>query len=158
MNGRTYMAFDFGERRIGVAIGNDLTESANPLLTIDATTDDARFIAIEPLVSDWQPAAFVVGHPFHPDGKAHAMTARAEKFARQLQGRFRRAAHLVDERYSSVDAAHALANQRMSGQKKKQAIDAAAAAVILRRFFESGAHKTQALANAEKNITEAPSS
>jgi putative holliday junction resolvase len=53
MNGRTYMAFDFGERRIGVAIGNDLTESANPLTTIDATTDEARFSAIEPLVNDW---------------------------------------------------------------------------------------------------------
>jgi putative holliday junction resolvase len=158
MNGRTYMAFDFGERRIGVAIGNDLTESANPLVTIDATTDDARFNAIEPLVNDWQPTAFVVGHPFHPDGKPHAMTARAEKFARQLQGRFRRAAHLVDERYSSVDAAYALASQRMSEQKKKQAIDAAAAAVILRRFFESGAHKAAIIASTEKNITEASSS
>jgi putative holliday junction resolvase len=157
MNGRTYMAFDFGERRIGVAIGNDLTESANPLTTIDATTDEARFSAIEPLVNDWQPAAFVVGHPFHPDGKPHTMTLRAEKFARQLQGRFRRAAHLVDERYSSVDAAYALANNRMSGQKKKQAIDAAAAAVILRRFFESGAHHTETNLNTQQNTTEAPS-
>lgn len=144
MNGKTYMAFDFGERRIGVAVGNDLTESANPLTTIDATTVELRFQAIEPLVNDWQPNAFVVGQPFHPDGKPHAMTAQAEKFARQLQGRFRRPAHMVDERYSSIDATYALAEKRLLGQKKKQAIDAEAAAVILRRFFESGAHKNTA--------------
>jgi putative holliday junction resolvase len=141
MQSHTYLAFDFGERRIGVAVGNDLTESANPLVTIDATNDELRFDAIEPLVKDWEPHAFVVGYPTHASGEAHAMTVRAEKFARQLQGRFRRVAHLVDERYSSVDASHAVANTKLTGQKRKQVIDAEAAAVILRRFFESGGHK-----------------
>jgi len=138
----TFLAFDFGERRIGVAIGNDLTETANPLMAIDATNDEGRFAAIAPLVKDWTPSAFVVGRPAHPDGKAHAMTARCEKFARQLTGRFALPAHLVDERYTSVDAARALSlslsSRRLTGQKKKQAIDAEAAAQILRRFFVEG--------------------
>jgi putative holliday junction resolvase len=142
MQSRTYLAFDFGERRIGVAVGNDLTETANPLVTVDATNDEQRFTAIAPLVDDWQPFAFVVGYPTHASGDSHAMTARSEKFARQLQGRFRRPAHLVDERYSSVDAAHLILTTKTTGQQRKRAIDAQAAAVILRRFFESAMHKT----------------
>jgi putative Holliday junction resolvase len=138
VNSKTFLAFDFGERRIGVAIGNDLTETANPLTAIDATNDDSRFAAIGALVKDWTPSAFVVGRPAHPDGKAHAMTARCEKFARQLEGRFDRPAYLVDERYTSVDAARALSGSKLTGQKKKQAIDAEAAAQILRRFFIEG--------------------
>lgn len=138
MNGKTFLAFDFGERRIGVAVGNDISETANPLTAIDATSDDARFPAIAALVRDWTPDAFVVGRPSHPDGKSHAMTARCEKFARQLEGRFERPAYLVDERYTSVDAARSLAGSKLSGQRKKQAIDAEAAAQILRRFFIEG--------------------
>lgn len=138
MNSKTFLAFDFGERRIGVAIGNDLTETANALTAIDATNDDGRFATISVLVKDWTPNAFVVGRPAHPDGKAHAMTARCEKFARQLEGRFDRPAYLVDERYTSVDAAHALSGSKLTGQRKKQAIDAEAAAQILRRFFIEG--------------------
>jgi putative holliday junction resolvase len=134
----TFLAFDFGERRIGVAIGNDLTETANPLTAIDASNDAARFAAISALVADWTPSAFIVGRPAHPDGKAHAMTTRCEKFARQLTGRFDRPAYLVDERYTSVDAARALAGSKLTGQRKKQAIDAEAAAQILRRFFLEG--------------------
>jgi putative holliday junction resolvase len=141
MDSRTYLAFDFGERRIGVAVGNDLTESANALVTIDAGTDELRFKAIAPLVDEWTPYAFVVGHPTHASGDTHAMTERAERFARQLQGRFRRAAHLVDERYSSIDATNGLGRSNARGQQKKQAIDSEAAAVILRRFFESGLHQ-----------------
>lgn len=136
---QAFLAFDFGERRIGVAIGNDFTETATALTAIDADNDDMRFTAIKALVNEWAPNAFVVGRPAHPDGKAHAMTARCEKFARQLQGRFDRPTYMVDERYTSVDAAQALAGSRLTGQKKKQAIDAEAAALILRRFFEEGA-------------------
>jgi putative holliday junction resolvase len=138
MNGKTYLAFDFGEKRIGVAVGSDITESANALTTIVATNDDERFGAISPLVNDWQPFAFVVGLPSHPDGTAHAMTARAEKFARQLQGRFNRPAHLVDERYTSLEAEYELMMRGGKKSKTKEAIDAEAAATILRRFFESG--------------------
>jgi putative holliday junction resolvase len=140
MNGRTFLAFDFGEKRIGIAVGSDITESANPLTTIHANNDSERFDAISPLVTDWQPHAFVVGFPSHPDGKPHAMTARAEKFARQLEGRFHRPAILVDERYSSVEAEFALKERGGKKAKSKDAIDAEAAATILRRFFESGLH------------------
>jgi len=137
----TFLAFDFGERRIGVALGNDLTETANPLTAFDATSDDARFAAIGELVKEWGPSAFIVGRPSHPDGKPHVMTARCEKFARQLTGRFDRPSYLVDERYTSVDAAQVLTitGSRLSGQERKKAIDAEAAAQILRRFFEEGA-------------------
>lgn len=141
MNPLTFLAFDFGERRIGVAIGNDLTGTANPLTAIEAINDDTRFAAIAALVNEWGPSAFIVGRPSHPDGKTHAMTMRCEKFARQLTGRFDRPAHLVDERYTSVDAARALheTGKRLSGDDRKKAIDAEAAAQILRRFFEEGA-------------------
>ena len=148
MKSLTFLAFDFGERRIGVAIGNDLTETANPLTAIAASNDEGRFTAIAALVKDWTPNAFVVGRPAHPDGKAHAMTARCEKFARQLEGRFDRPAYLVDERYTSVDAASALADSKLTGQRRKQAIDAEAAAQILRRFFVEGPIITTGLASA----------
>ena len=141
MKNLTFLAFDFGERRIGVALGNDLTETANPLTAIEAMNDDTRFAEIGALIKEWQPNAFVVGRPSHVDGKAHAMTARCEKFARQLTGRFDRPSYLVDERYTSVDAAQALnrTGSRLSGQDRKKAIDAEAAAQILRRFFAEGA-------------------
>lgn len=140
MNGKTYLAFDYGEKRIGVAVGSDIAETANALTTIVASNDQGRFQAITPLVEDWQPAAFVVGLPSHPDGTAHAMTLRAQKFARQLQARFSRPAHLVDERYSSLEAQLELMQRGGKRSKTKEAIDAEAAATILRRFFESGAH------------------
>jgi putative holliday junction resolvase len=138
MNGRTFLAFDFGEKRIGIAIGNDLIESARGLTTITCVSDSERFSAISTLVDEWQPFAFVVGHPTHPDGTPHAMTARAEKFARQLEGRFHRKSVLVDERYSSVDAERAI---RSRGEKlSKSNLDTEAAAEILQRFFDSGTH------------------
>lgn len=144
MNGKTFLSFDFGEKRIGVAVGSDITESANALTTLNVTNDDERFGAIAPLVKDWQPYAFIVGHPTHPDGNPHAMTARAEKFARQLEGRFSRKVFLVDERFSSVEAE--ISFKARTGKKviSKDAIDAEAAANILRRYFESGAHRDEA--------------
>lgn len=141
MNGKTFLSFDFGEKRIGVAVGSDITESANPLTTLNVTNDDERFGAIAPLVKDWQPDAFIVGHPTHPDGNPHAMTARAEKFARQLEGRFARKAYLVDERFSSVEAEISFKARTGKKSTPKEAIDAEAAANILRRYFESGAHR-----------------
>ena len=146
MSPRTYLAFDFGERRIGVAIGNDLTTTARALTAIDASNDEARFEAVARLVAEWQPSAFIVGRPTHPDGAAHAMTARCEKFARQLRGRFSRPALLVDERYTSVEAARLLSGGKLTGQRRKQAIDAEAAAQILRRFFAEGAIDIDSLA------------
>lgn len=95
------LAFDFGARRIGVAIGNTVTREARPLAVIDAT-GSARWDRIAALVDEWQPAQIVVGIPRHPDGTPHELTGRCERFARQLEGRHRRPVARVDERYSSA--------------------------------------------------------
>ena len=121
---RSFLAFDFGTRRVGVAAGNSLTRSAQPLLSV-AAEGDARFAAIGRLIDEWQPAALVVGVPFHPDGAAHDNTERARRFARRLHGRFGLAVHEVDERYSTTEAASCGARD----------LDAAAAAIILDQFF-----------------------
>ena len=118
------LAFDFGTRRIGVAGGNTLTRSAQPLQTI-AAEGDARFDAIGKLIAEWQPDALVVGVPFHPDGASHDNTERARRFARRLHGRFKLPVHEVDERYTTTEAKSAGARD----------LDAASAAIILDQFF-----------------------
>ena len=121
---RSFLAFDFGLKRVGVASGNSLTRSATPLTTI-AATGDARFAAIGKLIAQWQPDALVVGVPYHPDGAPHDNTRRAQAFARQLHGRFRLPVHEVDERYTTTEAiAHGAGD-----------IDAASAALILEQFL-----------------------
>lgn len=107
MTGRqaeTVLAFDFGLKRIGVAVGSRLTGGAQPLATIAATSDAQRFDRIAALIGEWQPQRLVVGRPTHPDGLPLPVTARCERFARQLHGRFGLPVHLVDENYSSVEA------------------------------------------------------
>jgi len=121
---RSFLSFDFSQKRVGAASGNTLTGTATPLTTI--TQDgDARWAAIGKLISEWQPAALVVGVPRHPDGSAHDNTRRAERFARQLAGRFGLPVHEVDERYTTTEA-HALGARDA---------DAAAAALILEQFL-----------------------
>jgi putative Holliday junction resolvase len=124
--GRTlsFLAFDFGTRRIGVASGNALLGRGQPLKTV-AAEGDARFAAIETLIREWQPDALVVGVPFHPDGAPHDNTARARRFARQLHGRFRLPVHEVDERYTTTEAIASGAHD----------VDAVSAALILDQFF-----------------------
>jgi len=124
MAAQTYLAFDFGTRRVGVAVGNTLLRQASPLKTV-ATEGDARFAALHALVLEWQPAALVVGVPFHPDGAEHDNTQRARRFARQLHGRFRLPVHEVDERYTTTEALSEGAADA----------DAGAAAIILDQFF-----------------------
>jgi len=121
---RSFLAFDFGTRRVGVASGNTLTRTATPLRTV-AAEGDARFAALGALIAEWQPDALVVGVPRHPDGAPHDNTARAQRFARQLHGRFRLPVHEVDERYSTTEA-HALGATD---------VDAASAALILEQFL-----------------------
>ena len=123
---RSFLAFDFGTRRVGVAAGNSLTRQATPLRTI-AAEGDARFAAIARLIDEWQPDALVVGVPVHPDGTPHDNTRRAQRFARQLHGRFRLPVHEVDERYSTTEAA-------ASGARD---LDAASAAIILEQYLHN---------------------
>lgn len=121
---RSFLAFDYGTRRVGVASGNTLLSTARPLRTL-AQEGDARFAAIAALIAEHQPDALVVGVPFHPDGAEHDNTRRARRFARQLHGRFRLPVHEVDERYTTVDALS-------SGARDA---DAAAAALILEQYL-----------------------
>jgi putative Holliday junction resolvase len=121
---QTFLAFDFGTVRVGVATGNSLTRSATPLTTL-RETGDARFLAIAKLIAEWQPDALVVGVPLHPDGAPHDNTRRARTFARQLQGRFKLPVHEVDERYTSVEAEAGGAAD----------LDAASAALILEQHL-----------------------
>jgi putative Holliday junction resolvase len=121
---QSFLSFDFGTRRVGVASGNTLLAEARPLRTV-AAEGDARFAAIGRLIEEWQPDALVVGVPFHPDGAPHGNTQRARRFARQLQGRFKLPVHEVDERYTTTEA---LAEGAADA-------DAAAAALILEQFM-----------------------
>ncbi len=131
---RSYLAFDFGTARVGVAAGNSLTRSARPLRSIQAV-GDARFAAIAALLAEWQPDALVVGVPWHPDGAAHDNTRRAQRFARQLHGRFQLPVHEVDERYTTTEA--------IAGGARD--LDAASAAIILEQFLQQPPSSPKAL-------------
>jgi putative holliday junction resolvase len=121
---QSFLAFDFGTQRVGVASGNTIMRAAQPLRSVAATGTE-RFDAIGKLIGEWQPDALVVGVPFHPDGAAHENTERARRFARQLHGRFHLTVHEVDERYTTTEA-------QSNGASD---LDAASAAIILEQFL-----------------------
>ena len=123
---QSFLAFDYGLKRTGVAVGNRVLRLATPHPTIRAE-GDARFAHIEARVREWKPDALVVGVPFHPDGASHENTARARKFARQLRGRTGLPVYEVDERYSTTEALAAGAADA----------DAGAACIILEQFLRS---------------------
>ena len=122
----TILGFDFGLKRIGVAVGNTLLRQAQPLTIIDAATNEAKFQAIDSLITSWQPKRCIIGLPLHPDGAEHAMTVRCRRFANQLHGRYGVTAILVDERYSSA----------VLHQQRGERIDDRAAAIILQPYFD----------------------
>jgi len=123
---QSFLAFDFGTKRVGVAVGNSLTGSARPLAAV-AAQGEVRLAAIARLVDAWQPDALVVGVPRHPDGAEHDNTRRARAFGRRLHARFALPVHEVDERYTTVEA-------RTAGAAD---LDAAAAALILEQFLRA---------------------
>jgi len=131
------LAFDFGLKRIGVAIGEILLAQARALTTIAAEANDARFAAIGKLVAKWQPAGLVVGLPLSMDGGEHAMSARCRRFAHQLEGRFGLPVSLVDERLSSSEAERRLSEGGLDWQARKQQVDATAAQIILQDYFDA---------------------
>jgi putative Holliday junction resolvase len=124
------LGFDFGIKRIGIAMGNTLTGQAQPLAVVHAIDNAARFKQIGELIAQWSPARLVVGEPLHPDGAEHEMTLRCRRFANQLHGRFNLPVHLVDERYSSA----------VIQAKRGEIIDAKAAAIILQQYFDDHAN------------------
>src|SRR5512142_3235582 len=139
----TVLAFDFGTRKIGVALGNTIVRSAHPLTTIAAEAKALRLDAIGALVGEWKPAALVVGRPVHADGTAHEMTARAERFARTLEERFRLPVHRVDERFTTREADGRLRERGVRGEARKAARDAVAAQLILEAWFDENATETK---------------
>ncbi|MDO5530668.1 Holliday junction resolvase RuvX [Sutterella sp.] len=128
------LAFDFGLARTGAAVGNTLTNSARALAILDTPTNDSRWKAVAALIEEWSPAFLVVGVPRLGDGSPSTLTARCERFARQLGGRHHLKVFTVDERFSSVEVEHG-----------RDHIDDEAARVILEQFFrESEARRAAA--------------
>jgi putative Holliday junction resolvase len=127
----TLLAFDYGEKRIGVALGNTISRSARALETIPNRSVDFRFEQITRLIKEWQPVGFVVGMPVHPDGpngEVQPMIKLAKRFGNQLHGRYGLPVTWVDERYSSIAAQDAGASDDV--------LDAEAARIILQQFFD----------------------
>ncbi len=121
------MAFDYGTRRIGVAVGNTLTKLGQPLKTIAEPNSNVRFKMVEDLIKEWQPNRLVVGLPCHPDGTEHEMSQKARRFGNQLSGRFQLPVDWVDERYTSAV---------LEGDPDmRDNLDAQSAALILEQYF-----------------------
>jgi putative Holliday junction resolvase len=132
----TLIGFDFGERRIGVAVGETSTRIANPLGAIEESANEARFREIGKLVDEWKPAAFVVGLPRHSDDSEHAIAKLAEKFARRLAARYRVPVAFVDETLTSAVAEAELRGIRTRASRKSD-VDALAATMILQSYLDS---------------------
>ena len=136
---RLVVAFDYGRRRIGVACGDTLSRIARPLAGIANDATGPRWDSVAAVLRDWQPALVVVGLPYNTDDTESAMSGAARGFAREVGVRFALEVRLVDERYSSLEAQSRLRSERGSGARKRKVvkadIDAAAACVILERWF-----------------------
>ena len=133
----TLMAFDFGEKRIGVATGETILKTAHALTTIETEQNEVKFAQIAKLIAEWCPSLLVVGLPTHMDGETHLLTQLAKKFAQRLEGRFNLPVIMVDERLSSAEAAQSLTAAGVSSIKQKAMIDAVAAQTILQSYFDA---------------------
>jgi putative Holliday junction resolvase len=132
----TVLAFDFGEKRIGVAVGETMLKVAHPLATIEAETNDDKFAQIAGIVQEWHPSLLVVGLSTHMDGGEHVLTQLSKKFAQRLEGRFNLPVMMIDERLSSVEATQNLNEAGVKGIKQKTMLDAVAAQSILQSYFD----------------------
>jgi len=130
------LAFDYGKKRIGVAVGNTALGVAYPLITIDSEVTSKRFITIKQLIDTWKPILFVVGLPLHSNGAAHELTQLSQRFARRLVGRFNIQVVMQDERYTSQTASAVLREAGVVGRKQKSVLDQIAAQQILQSFFD----------------------
>jgi putative Holliday junction resolvase len=128
---QTLLGFDYGTRRIGIAVGQSITGTASALCTISARQGRPDWEKITALVDEWQPDSLVVGLPLHDDGSESDMSRAARKFARQLQVRYQRPVHTINERLSS----HA-ASQLLQDSSGRQGVDAVAAMIILQNWLE----------------------
>lgn len=133
----TVLGFDFGEKRIGVAVGETMLKTAHAHTTINSETTATRFIEIKKLITEWQPSLLIVGLPTYLDGTEHQLTQLAKKFAQRLEGRFNLPVMMIDERLSSAEASQQLSDAGIKAREQKQIIDAVAAQVILQSYFDS---------------------
>lgn len=131
----TVLAFDFGTKRIGVAMGEWETRLAHALETIAEEANDPRFARIAALLAEWRPVELVVGLPLSLEGEEHELSKRCRRFANQLNGRFGLPVHLVDERLTSVEAEARLAEAGIYGERRKALTDSVAAQEILQDYF-----------------------
>ncbi len=136
----TILGFDFGEKRIGVAVGNTVTSQAQALTTLHVESNAARLGAVEKLVNEWQPASFVIGQPEHADGKPHDVAHLAKKFGNRLTEKFRLPVTYINETLSSAEASRMLTARGIKGIAQKTEIDAVAAQVILQSYLDERAN------------------
>ena len=140
---KTLLGFDYGTKRIGIAVGQSITHSASPLTTLTSVNDQPDWDSISKLIQEWKPDALVLGLPVNADGSASDVTRRVQRFGNQLQGRYNLPVHTIDERLSSVKAENHLAQSSQGKQQRaryaKADVDKIAAAVILESWFASQA-------------------
>lgn len=130
------IGFDFGQKRIGVAIGNNISKSAQALITIESTSSNQKFEVIQKIMDEWQPVSIVVGVPFNVDGSEHKVTNLCKKFAKQLEQKYALPIHLIDERYTSIEASYEIQDKKIDLKKKKLLIDQIAAKIILQSYLD----------------------
>ena len=130
------LGFDFGEKRIGVALGEHLLGIAHPLTTIATEINNERFRLIGELIAEWKPVTLVVGLPLSLEGEEHQLTLLCKRFANRLEGRFRLPVIMVDERLTSSEASQTLKGLGIGGRKQKPMIDQVAAQHILQSYFD----------------------
>lgn len=136
----TLLGFDFGRRRIGVAVGQTLTGNARPLTTVETRDGQPPWERLDALLREWSPQALVIGLPLDRSGGEQGITGAARDFADALAQRYALPTHLCDERHSSQEAARRFAAQRAEGQRRRRdaaQLDALAAAVILESWLDA---------------------
>lgn len=139
------LGFDFGLKRIGIAVGQQYLGTARPIATLNYEANAQRFAAIEKLIGEWHPDLLVVGMPAHTneadEGKEHPMGARCRRFANQLYGRFKLPVALVDESFTSAIADEELSSKGLNWQERKAVVDAEAARLIVESYFAGSPHE-----------------
>jgi putative Holliday junction resolvase len=143
----TILAFDFGKRHIGVAVGDAATALAHPLEHIDAEANEQRFARIAALIAEWRPGRLLVGLPLAADGAEHDLTRRARRFGRQLEGRFGLPVDFADERYTSLAAESSLRAMGRGGQAHKDLGHALAAQLVLQDYLDRSQRRENELEN-----------
>ena len=143
------LSFDFGEKRIGVAIGNSITKSSHPLETINTPKNTERYRLIELLLKTWEPFKLVIGYPLNDDGTLSEMSLLAKKFGMKLGNKYNIPIAMIDERFTTSEADLELKKFEKNFKKRKIVVDQVAAMIILESFFQNNSDE-----NSNKNFQE----